>query len=69
MQEIKKPELLSPAGSMESVKAAVNNGCNAVYIGGQQFSARQYASNFDIEELEKAVDYCHSKKCKGLCNG
>lgn len=64
MQEIKKPELLSPAGSMESVKAAVNNGCNAVYLGGQQFSARQYASNFDIEELEAAMDYCHLRNVK-----
>ena len=47
-----KPELLSPAGSMESLKAAVNNGCDAVYLGGKAFSARQYAGNFSLEELE-----------------
>ncbi len=48
----KKPELLSPAGSMESLKAAVNNGCDAVYLGGKAFSARQYAGNFSLQELE-----------------
>ena len=64
MREMKKPELLSPAGSMESVRAAVNNGCNAVYLGGQQFSARQYAGNFNIEELEEAIDYCHLRDVK-----
>ncbi len=54
-----KPELLAPAGSMESLKAAVNNGCDAVYLGGKLFSARQYAGNFSLEELEEACDYCH----------
>lgn len=39
--------------------AAVQNGADAVYLGGTKFSARAYASNFDDEELEKAVDYCH----------
>lgn len=53
------PELLSPAGSMESIYAAVNNGCNAVYVGGKEFSARQYANNFSIEQLQQACDYCH----------
>ncbi|MCQ4726428.1 U32 family peptidase [Anaerotignum faecicola] len=60
----KKPELLSPAGSMDSVKAAVNNGCDAVYIGGRQFSARQYADNFGIEELAQVCDYCHLRGVK-----
>lgn len=53
------PELLSPAGSMESLYAAVNNGCDAVYLGGKSFSARQYAGNFSLTELENACDYCH----------
>ena len=43
MSGVNRPELLSPAGSMESLKAAVNGGCDAVYLGGKQFSARQYA--------------------------
>ena len=60
----KKPELLSPAGSMESLKAAVNNGCDAVYLGGKAFSARQYAGNFSLQELEEACDYCHLRGVK-----
>lgn len=55
----KKPELLSPAGTIESVKAAVNSGCSAVYIGGKSFSARKYASNFSDEELKQIIEYCH----------
>lgn len=60
----KKPELLAPAGSMESLKAAVQNGCDAVYLGGKLFSARQYAGNFSLEELEEACDYCHLRGVK-----
>lgn len=54
-----KPELLSPAGSMEALRAAVQNGADAVYMGGQKFNARQYASNFDDRELEQAMQYAH----------
>lgn len=53
-------ELLAPAGSMESLYAAVNNGADAVYLGGDKFSARAYASNFDNENMEQAIDYAHS---------
>ena len=59
-----KPELLSPAGSMESLKAAVNNGCDAVYLGGTAFSARYSAQNFSLEEIEEACDYCHLRGVK-----
>ena len=41
-------ELLAPAGSIESLYAAVLNGADAVYLGGSKFSARAYASNFEI---------------------
>lgn len=54
-----KPELLSPVGSMEALKAAVQNGADAVYMGGQRFNARQYASNFDDRELAQAIEYAH----------
>ncbi|GKX30048.1 peptidase U32 [Vallitalea longa] len=60
----KKPELLSPAGSFESMVAAINAGCDAVYVGGKQFSARAYASNFDTEELIEAINYCHLRGVK-----
>ena len=57
---MKRVELLAPAGSIESLYAAINNGADAVYLGGSKFSARAYASNFDNETMKKAVDYCHS---------
>ncbi|MBU3126114.1 DUF3656 domain-containing U32 family peptidase [Clostridium tagluense] len=56
---MKKIELLAPAGSMESVIAAVQMRADAVYIGGSKFSARAYAFNFDNENITRAVDYCH----------
>lgn len=52
-------ELLAPAGSWEALEAAVNAGADAVYMGGKAFGARQYASNFDREELQKAVYFAH----------
>lgn len=52
-------EILAPCGSYDSVEAAVRQGADAVYIGSLQFSARAYAANFDTEQLEKAVRYCH----------
>ena len=52
-------ELLSPVGSFESLIAAVQNGCNAVYLGGKSFSARASAANFDDDELKRAVEYAH----------
>lgn len=61
---IKKPELLAPAGSIESVYAAVNNGCDAVYLGGKQFSARQNAKNLSNNELKEVIDYCHLRGVK-----
>ena len=57
---MKNIELLAPAGSMESLIAAINNGADAIYLGGSKFSARAYASNFDNETMMKAVDYVHS---------
>ena len=56
---MKKIELLAPAGSLESLYAAVQNGADAVYMGGTKFSARAYASNFDEETMKKALEYCH----------
>lgn len=55
----KGPEILAPAGSMESLYAAVNAGCDAVYMGGSMFGARAYADNPDRENLLYAIDYCH----------
>lgn len=52
-------ELLAPAGSMEALRAAVQNGANAVYLGCGQFNARQSAQNFTPQALAEAVKYCH----------
>lgn len=57
-------ELLSPAGSSESVIAAVQNGADAVYMGLNNFNARKNARNFSDIEFEKAVKYCHIRGCK-----
>ena len=52
-------ELLAPAGSMESLYAAVQNGADAVYLGSGIFNARQGAKNFTAQTLTEAVKYCH----------
>jgi len=54
-----KVELLAPAGDWDAFTAAVENGADAVYLGGKLFNARQFASNFDSETLKKALDYAH----------
>ncbi len=61
---MKKIELLAPVGSMESLYAAINNGADAVYLGGKMFNARQYASNFGEEELKEAIKYSHDRGVK-----
>ncbi|MCR5793105.1 MAG: U32 family peptidase [Lachnospiraceae bacterium] len=52
-------EILAPAGSMESLKAAINAGCDAVYMGGSRFGARAYADNPNDDEMLEAIDYAH----------
>ncbi|MFG6328970.1 MAG: U32 family peptidase [Lachnospiraceae bacterium] len=60
----RRPEILAPAGSMESLYAAVNAGCDAVYMGGSMFGARAYADNPDSDSLLYAIDYCHLHNVK-----
>ena len=57
-------ELLAPAGSMEAVAAAVQNGADAVYLGYGDFNARRNAKNFSEEEFAAAVSYCHLRGAK-----
>ncbi|MBO7519333.1 MAG: U32 family peptidase, partial [Clostridia bacterium] len=52
-------EILSPAGNMESLIAAVRSGADAVYLGLKDFSARRNAENFTADTLRRAVEYCH----------
>ena len=56
---MKKPELLAPVGSKEALVAAINAGCDAVYLSGYSFGARNFAPNFDLEELKLAIETCH----------
>ena len=57
-------EVLSPAGSPESLEAAVRAGADAVYLGGNSFSARASAKNFSDDQLRQAVEYCHGRGVK-----
>ena len=52
-------ELLAPVGNMECLKAAINAGCDAVYLAGRNFGARSFAGNFSNEELIEAINICH----------
>lgn len=56
---MKKPELLAPAGSFESLIAAIEGGCDAVYLSGKLYGARSFANNFDNDELVKAINIAH----------
>lgn len=57
-------ELLSPAGDFECVKAAVQNGADAIYLGASSFSARASAANFSLAELKEVINYAHIRNVK-----
>ncbi|MEN6351293.1 MAG: DUF3656 domain-containing protein [Syntrophomonas sp.] len=57
-------ELLAPAGSWDALVAAIQNGADAVYLGGTSFSARQYADNFKEQQIKEAVEYAHVREKK-----
>lgn len=61
---MKNIELLAPVGNMESLYAAIQNGADAVYLGGKLFNARHSASNFENEEIKEAVKYAHLRGVK-----
>ena len=61
---MKKVELLAPAGNLECLKVAVDNGADAIYLGGQSFSARAYADNFNEDEIIEGIRYAHIRGCK-----
>ena len=61
---MKRPEILSPAGNFEKMRAAIRYGANAVYLAGQIFGMRAAADNFSIEELAEAVKYAHERNVK-----
>ncbi|HRR76119.1 MAG TPA: DUF3656 domain-containing protein [Ruminococcus sp.] len=56
---MRSAEVLAPAGSMETLAAALRAGADAVYVGGKKYSARSSAANFSMEELREAAGLCH----------
>ena len=61
---MKRPEILAPAGNMETLIAAISAGCDAVYLSGKKYGARAYAANFDDNELVEAINYAHLYEVK-----
>ena len=61
LKKTNKPEILSPAGSLEVLKTAINYGADAVYIGGEQFGLRAKAENFSEEDMKSGIDYAHER--------
>ena len=62
----RKPELLSPAGDWDCLRAAVANGADAVYFGLDKFNARHRAENFQLDDLPKVVDYLHDHNVRAF---
>lgn len=61
MDNIKKPELLAPAGSLSKLKYAIMYGADAVYIGGEAFSLRVAAKNFSLDEIKEGIEFAHER--------
>ena len=61
MNIYKKPELLSPAGNAEKMRAAFLYGADAVYLAGNRFGMRSAADNFTVDELYEAAEYAHAR--------
>lgn len=64
MKNMRKVELLIPAGSLEVLRVAVDYGADAVYIGGEAFGLRARADNFTIEEMAEGAKYCHERNAR-----
>ncbi|HER1342250.1 TPA: U32 family peptidase [Streptococcus pyogenes] len=60
----KRPEVLSPAGTLEKLKVAIDYGADAVFVGGQAYGLRSRAGNFSMEELQEGIDYAHALGAK-----
>lgn len=64
MNDLKKPELLAPAGDLEKLKIAVLYGADAVYIGGEAYGLRAKAKNFDLKTMKEGIDFAHKHGAK-----
>lgn len=63
-RKLKRPEVLSPAGTLEKLKVAVRYGADAVFIGGQAYGLRSRAGNFTFEQMEEGVQFAASYGAK-----
>jgi putative protease len=61
---VKRPEILAPAGDLEKLKIAVLYGADAVYIGGEHFSLRAKAKNFDSKSMKEGIEFAHAHGVK-----
>src|SRR5260221_11257826 len=61
MSRLAVPELLSPAGSLDAVRAAIANGADAVYLGAERFNARDEGAQLTLDELEEACRLAHER--------
>lgn len=65
LESVPRPELMAPAGNWEAVRAAVENGADAVYFGLRQFNARMRADNFTTDELPRLMQFLHERGVRG----
>ncbi|AND78995.1 peptidase U32 family protein [Streptococcus pantholopis] len=63
-KKLKRPEVLSPAGTLEKLKVAIDYGADAVFVGGQAYGLRSRAGNFSMEEMREGIDYAHERGAK-----
>lgn len=63
-KSLKRPEVLSPAGTLEKLKVAIDYGADAVFVGGQAYGLRSRAGNFSMEEMKEGIDYAHERGAK-----
>ena len=61
---LKRPEVLSPAGTLEKLKVAIDYGADAVFVGGQAYGLRSRAGNFSMEEMQEGLNYAHERGAK-----
>lgn len=63
-RKLKRPEVLSPAGTLEKLKVAIDYGADAVFVGGQAYGLRSRAGNFTMEEMREGIEYAHARGAK-----
>lgn len=63
-RQLKRPEVLAPAGTLEKLKVAIDYGADAVFVGGQAYGLRSRAGNFSMEEMREGIEYAHARGAK-----